>query len=48
MIHIYFAYKCKKCGVIIYRNTTRSCVNWCNTCKASTLVRSAKDDKEVH
>ena len=41
-----FAYKCKLCNSIEYRNTLRSTNMWCRKCKKNSFIRSAKDDKK--
>lgn len=41
-----FAYKCPKCGVVSYSNTTRRISMRCPKCGAFNMKRSAKDDRQ--
>lgn len=40
-----FAFKCPKCGTIIYSNTLRRVSVSCPKCGNSNMKRSAKDDR---
>ena len=40
-----FAFKCQKCGTIVYSNTTRRISMRCPKRDAFRMVRSAKDDR---
>lgn len=42
---VQFAYRCKLCKQLIYRNTTRSANMYCDVCRKNSLTRCKQEDK---